>query len=285
MIYRKDLRKIFEGYISEVFNIPGKNDLEFGPAYMMIREFATHQYEPMIDPSIPLSMTFSAGRLEIRTGFSKSHYMYLTEIFLYIMGKKLVFKFQISKEAWCKQSLFHCLTEVMHEVEEAGLIKLTPEEESQKSYAEAKKKHFAAMYGAEQSTQYMAGLKKEIKALQDSIKMNAKPQKWVVQDPNGNMHVASPDMGQQVLHNIFAQADAAQADEYIANSTMFNHVQQWAKEFYKLHGHFPEGPEEFECRLHLIPEFQRGWRSSIQPILLSNKSQRQFSIMAMQATS
>lgn len=247
MISRKNFWNLCDKYISEVITGPmGPSDLKYKGIFHWVREFPMLKYEPMIDPPKPISMSFALGRIEIVTRFLNGSHLYDTRIQFTYQGNKYEAAFDIPAEAWSRQALEYHFKEFCHKFEkDTSLIKLTPEEESQESYAEAKKKHFAAMYGAEQSTQYMAGLKEEIKALQESLKMNAKSQKWVVQGPNGNMHVASPDMGQQVLHNISAQADAAQSEEYMANNTMFNQVQKWAKEFYKLHGHFPEGPEEF----------------------------------------
>lgn len=244
MITRKNLYKLCDRYIREVISGPlGSSDLKYKGIFYWVQQVPMQQYEPMLDPPKPISMSFSIGRFEIETRLNNMAWVYETRVRFSYKSHLHVSAFEIPKEAWSRQALEYHFKEYCRIFEEeTGLIKLTPEEEYEKEYKEAKKAAIAAAYGAEQYGKFDMGLlKKQIENIKDQVFTS---QKWVVQSPDGNMHVASSDTGQQVLNNIHAQMNAVKAAEVHMGMSSFNQLKKLAEEHFQKTGEFPD-PNSF----------------------------------------
>lgn len=238
MISRKNLWNLCDKYIREVISGPlGPSDLKYKGSFYWVNEFPMQQYEPMIDPPKPISMSFSVGRIEIETRRNNGSWMYETRVRFTYKNHQHVSAFEIPEEAWGRKALEYQFKQYCRTFEkETGLIKLTPEEEYQKEHAEFKKKVFAELYSAS-ADKSVGQLKAEIEQLKTKT-----TQQWVVKDPNGNMHVASPDEGQLIMHQVMHTAQMAQ--EAATSEPLFNNLKAMAEKYYQDHGEYPD-PKTF----------------------------------------
>lgn len=238
MIENKILHKFFKHYIEALLGPLGQSDVKYKGHFTLTFPVPLANFGAAWEHEEPELVQFNPleHRLEIRTRFISSIMQYEIHT-TYIWGdKSFLSKFLISGEAFSYHALTHHFREVHKEFQQEGLINLTPEEEAAAHYAEAKKQMMAAAYGFNSGKFDMALLKKEL----DNVKMPT----WLVQGPNGNMHVANPDAGSQVLHNIMAQVDAAKAKEIHMSMSTFDQVKKLAEKHFKEHGEFPN-PNSF----------------------------------------
>lgn len=248
MITRKTLYKLCDKYIHEVLAGPlGPSDLKYKGNFHWVQIIPMQQYKPMTDPPKSISMLYSAGRIEIETRLNNMFCTYDTRVKFSYKNPPHVVAFGIPKESWGRQALEYYFKEYCRIFEEeTGLIKLTPEEEMDKQYKEAKKAAIAAAYSVPPKPVHvgefdMELLKKQIENLKNQT---SPPKQWVVQSPDGNMHVASLDTGQQVLNNIFAHMNAAKAAEVHMGMSTFNQVKKLAEKHFQETGEFPS-PDSF----------------------------------------
>lgn len=242
MISRKNLWKLCDKYIREVISGPlGPLDLKYKGIFHWVIEFPMQKYGPMIDPPKPISMSFAVGRFEVATRYNNPSYVYETRMRFIHNGQNYQYSFEIPGEAWSRKALEYHFKEYCRNFEkETGLVKLTPEEEYQKEHAEEKKKYFEKLYamGAVDKTVYMAELKAEI----EQLKTQPPKPVYVVKGPDGNMHVASPDESQKIMHQVMHTAQMAM--EAATSEPLFNNLKAMAEKYYQDHGEYPD-PKTF----------------------------------------
>lgn len=244
MIAGKELMRIFRDYTSEILGISNGG---FATQNLKHKGFysKTVVFPMPIDPpnytdflnASNFNSVWQKGEIDLVTRFHNFSSQYIITV-TYRGEKNFVSEFLIPVEAWSMQGLEYHFREVFRRFEDENLIKLTPQQELDKEYKEAKKEAMAKLYGAESGKFDMGLLKKEIEALK------AHPNKWVVKGPEGNMHLSNIDESSSALDKIMHMAEQAQAHQANVNMSTFNQLKVMVENYYKEHGVFPE-PNSF----------------------------------------